>query len=66
MTKAVTMFCHGRPQEKVSINVSEDSLYPKVSVKYETQVSPVGNIPSYTSQEPTPSLCALALDNGEG
>ena len=66
MMKAVTMFCHGRPQGKVSISVSKDSLYPKVSVRYDTQVSPVGNIRSYTSQEPTPSLCALALDNGEG
>ena len=66
MTKALTMFCHGRPQGKVSISVFEDSLYPRVSVKYDTQLAPVGNIPSYTSQEPTLSLCALALDNIEG
>ena len=60
------MFCHGRPQGKVSISVSEDSLYPRVFVRYDTQVSPVSNIPSYTSQEPTPSLRALTLDNSEG
>ena len=65
MTKAVTMFRHGRLQ-KVSTNVSEDSLYPRLFVRYDAQLAPVGNIPSYTSQEPTPSLCALALDNGEG
>ena len=59
-------FYHGRPQGKVSIIVSKDSLYPRVSVRYDTQVSPVGNIRSYTSQEPTLSLCALALDNDEG
>ena len=66
MTKAVTMFCHGRPQGKVLIIVSKNSLYPRVSVRYDTHVSPVGNIRSYTSQEPTPSLRALTLDNGEG
>ena len=59
------MFCHGRLQ-KVLISVSKDSLYPRVSVRYDTQLSQVGNIPSYTSQEPTLSLCAFALDNGEG
>ena len=64
MTKAVTMFCHERLQ-KVSTGVSEDSLYSRVSVRYDAQLAPVGNIPSYISQEPTPSLCALALDNNE-
>ena len=65
MIKAIIILCHGRLQ-KVSISVFEDSLYPRVSVKYDTQLAPVGNIPSYTSQEPTLSLCALALDNIEG
>ena len=64
MTKAVTMFCHERLQ-KVWTGVSEDNLYSRVSVRYDAQLAPVSNIPSYTSQEPTPSLCALALDNSE-
>ena len=59
------MFCHGRLQ-KVSTSVFENSLYPRVSVRYDAQIVPVDNIPSYTSKEPTPSLCALTLDNGEG
>ena len=36
------MFCHGRLQ-KVSTSVSEDNLYPRVSVKYDAQITPVGN-----------------------
>ena len=60
------MFCYGRLHGKFSISVSEDSLYPRVSVRYDTQIASVGNIPSYTNQEPTPSLCALTLDNDEG
>ena len=59
------MFCHGRLQ-KVLTSVSKDSLYPRVSIRYDAKLAPVGNIPSYTSQEPTPNLCALALDNDEG
>ena len=65
MMKVVTMFYHGRLL-KVSTSVSEDSLYPRVSIRYDAQLAPVDNIPSYTSQEPTPSLYALSFDNGEG
>jgi len=65
MTEAVTMLCHGRLQ-KSSTSVSKDSLYSKVFVRYDAQICLVGNIPSYASQEPTLSFCALAFDNGKG
>ena len=63
--EAVTMFYHGRLQ-KVLTSVFEDSLCPKVSVIYDAQIALIGNIPSYTSQELTPNLYALTLNNDKG
>ena len=53
MIEAVTMFY-------------EDSLCPRVSVIYDAQIALIGNIPSYTSQELTPNLYALTLNNDKG
>ena len=65
MMEAITIFYHGRLQ-KFSTSVFEDSLCLKVSVIYDAQIALIGNIPSYTSQEITPNLYALTLNNDEG